>query len=182
MRGLLRTLLRTRQGNWGPTLLRLPLGAIFIAHGAQKLFGWFGGRGLKPTVEGFEQNLHIPRPLAYLNPFTEFFGGLAVLLGFATRPAALGLATVMGVATAKVHWREGFFMNWENQPGKGHGIEAPAAFGLMALSLLVTGGGALSVDGALSPAREEELLEEEPAEMLVVEEEIVACPEVSVTT
>ena len=122
---------------------------VFVAHGAQKLFGWFGGHGLDATIEGFE-SMGIPPGLTKLAATTEFLGGLGVLTGFLTRPAALGIATVMAVATAKVHWQHGFFVNWGNQPGRGHGIEATMALAGMALSLVISGGGALSVDAALT--------------------------------
>ncbi len=165
-RRLARFLLRTRKKNWAAPLARVPLGLIFMGHGAQKLFGWFGGRGLKATVDGFEQ-MGIPRRLGVLNPFAEFFGGLGVLAGFLTRPSALGIAISMGVAIAKVHGKQGFFMNWENKPGKGHGMEANLAFAGTALALVFAGGGALSVDGCLSRSPDE-------GEILVVDEIIIA--------
>ena len=158
MRRLLRAFLGTRSDDWTALLLRIPLGLIFMAHGAQKVFGWFGGRGLKATADGFQQ-MGIPRPWTYLDAFWELLGGLAVFTGFFTRVASLGVATIMGVAIAKVHARNGFFMNWGNEPGKGHGVEANLALGAMALSLAAKGGGALSVDGRLAPAEEEVLLE-----------------------
>ncbi|HOJ22726.1 MAG TPA: DoxX family protein [Armatimonadota bacterium] len=155
MRGLTRALLATREENKATLPLRIPLAMIFVAHGAQKLFGWFGGHGLDATIEGFE-SLGIPPGLTKLAATTEFLGGLGVLTGFLTRPAALGIATVMAVATAKVHWQHGFFVNWGNQPGRGHGIEATMALAGMALSLVISGGGALSVDAALTHAKPEE--------------------------
>lgn len=144
----MKALLRTGD-SWGPTLVRAALGVIFIAHGGQKVFGWFGGHGLAATVAGMG-HMGIPAPLAYVAAFTDLLGGLGVLLGFLTRPASLGIAVVMTVAILKVHLANGFFMNWASKPGAGNGIEAPMAFLAMALSLLITGAGALSVDRRLS--------------------------------
>ncbi len=97
--------------SWSLLIVRVVLGVIFFAHGAQKVFGWFGGHGLKGTVGYFQQSLKIPPALGVLASLTECFGGLAVLVGFLSRPAALGLAVVMLVAVAKVHWPNGFFLN-----------------------------------------------------------------------
>ena len=126
-------------------MVRLGLGVIFFAHGAQKVFGWFGGRGLSATIAGFRQ-MNIPPAATVLAAFIECFGGLAVLVGFLTRPAALGLIAVMLVAIAKVHAAHGFFLNWSMTPGKGHGYELNLALIAMALALLIGGGGVLSID------------------------------------
>lgn len=137
--------------SWSLLIARLVLGVIFFAHGSQKVFGWFGGRGLTATVNNFHQGLKIPRPLGYLASFTECFGGTAVFVGVLARPAALGLIVVMLVAIAKVHWPHGFFINFALQPGKGHGFEFNLALIGLALAVLVGGAGALSVDRLISP-------------------------------
>ena len=131
--------------SWSHLVVRLGLGVIFFAHGAQKVFGWFGGRGLSATIAGFRQ-MKIPPAATVLAAFIECFGGLAVLVGFLTRPAALGLIAVMLVAIAKVHAAHGFFLNWSMTPGKGHGYELNLALIAMALALLIGGGGVLSID------------------------------------
>jgi len=131
--------------SWSHLVVRLGLGVIFFAHGAQKVFGWFGGRGLSATIAGFRQ-MNIPPAATVLAAFIECFGGLAVLVGFLTRPAALGLIAVMLVAIAKVHAAHGFFLNWPMTPGKGHGYELNLALIAMALALLIGGGGVLSID------------------------------------
>ena len=131
---------------WSLLVVRLFLGVTFFAHGAQKVFGWFGGPGLKGTIGYFQSALHVPPALAVLAALTECFGGLAVFIGVLTRPAAWGLVVVMVVAIATVHGRNGFFLNMSLEPGKGHGIEFNLALLGMALALLVGGGGALSVD------------------------------------
>jgi len=134
---------------WSLLIVRLCLGVIFFAHGAQKLFGWFGGPGLEGTIGYFKSALHVPPPLTVLAVLTECFGGAAVFLGVSTRLAALGLVVVMLVAIATVHGRNGFFLNMSLEPGKGHGIEFNLALIGMALALVISGGGALSVDRIL---------------------------------
>ena len=131
--------------SWSHLVVRLALGVIFFSHGAQKVFGWFGGRGLSATIAGFRQ-MNIPPAATVLAAFIECFGGLAVLVGFLTRPAALGLIAVMLVAIAKVHAAHGFFLNWSMTPGKGHGFEFNLALLAMALAILIGGGGVLSID------------------------------------
>lgn len=135
--------------SWSLLIVRVVLGVIFFAHGAQKMFGWFGGYGLKGTIGYFQQALRIPPALTVLDALTECFGGLAVLVGFLARPAALGLVIVMLVAITKVHWRNGFFLNWSLEQGKGHGIEMNLALIGMALAVLVGGAGAFSIDRVL---------------------------------
>src|SRR5947199_2149281 len=97
--------------NTATTILRLVLGVIFFAHGAQKMLGWFGGYGFAGTMSFFTGPLHIPAPLAVLAIAAEFFGGLGLILGFLTRIAAFGIGVVMLVAIAFVHSPFGFFMN-----------------------------------------------------------------------
>ncbi len=137
--------------SWSHLIVRLGLGIIFFAHGAQKVFGWFGGYGLKGTVGYFQQSLGIPPALGALGAFTELLGGLGMLVGFLVRPAALGLIVMMLVAISKVHWPNGFFINWEMQQGKGHGFEMNLALIAMALAVLVGGAGALSIDRLIAP-------------------------------
>ena len=131
--------------SWAPIFARLTLGIIFFAHGSQKLLGWFGGSGWSGTIQFFEQS-GVPAFLAILLIITEFFGGIAIILGFFTRLAALGLTVAMIVAIYKVHLQNGFFLNWFNVPNMGHGIEYSLALIGLSLSLLVWGAGNLSVD------------------------------------
>ncbi len=134
--------------SWSTTVIRVVLGIIFFAHGAQKVLGWFGGNGLKGTTRYFT-SIGLPLPIAYLVCFFEFLGGIGLFVGFLTRPAALAVIVVMIGAIAKVHWQHGFFLNWSLTPGKGHGYEANLAFIAMALACLIAGGGMLSVDRLL---------------------------------
>jgi putative oxidoreductase len=131
------------------TLVRLVLGVVFFAHGAQKMLGWFSGYGFHGTM-GFFTQAHVPAPLAFLAICAEFFGGLGLIVGLLSRVAAFGIAINMLVAIFMVHLPHGFFANWTGQQ-KGEGIE----YHLLALALLavvmIKGAGALSVDRALSP-------------------------------
>ena len=137
--------------SWSLLIVRVVLGVVFFGHGAQKMFGWFGGYGLKGTIGYFQQALRIPPWLTVLCALTECFGGLAVLVGFLSRPAALGLIIVMLVAIERVHWPNGFFINWSLQQGKGHGYEMNLALIAMAAAVMVGGGGAFSVDRLINP-------------------------------
>jgi len=130
-------------------LLRLPLGAIFMAHGSQKLFGLFGGHGVNATIKTFEEKLGIPPIFTILAMIAEFGGGLGVLIGCLTRLSALGIAVVMVVAIYKVNLVNGFFLNLNCLPGRGQGIEYNIALLGMALSLLFSGGGGWCVDRML---------------------------------
>jgi len=131
--------------SWSHLVVRLVLGIVFFAHGAQKVFGWFGGHGLSATIAGFRQ-MHVPAGATVLAAFIECFGGLAMIVGFLARPSALGLVVVMLVAIVKVHARNGFFLNFSMTPGKGHGYEYNLALMAMAVSILIGGAGALSID------------------------------------
>jgi putative oxidoreductase len=127
-------------------ILRLPLGAIFIIHGSQKLLGAFGGQGLTATLNSFEDKLGIPPVLTLLAIIAEFCGGIGVLCGFLTRLSAFGIACVMAVAIYTVTGKNGFFLNASCLPGKGSGFEYNLALLGMALSLVLGGGGNWSLD------------------------------------
>jgi putative oxidoreductase len=143
-------LLFATPSSWAITVIRVVLGVIFFAHGAQKVLGWFGGYGLKGTT-GYFTSIGLPLPIAYLVCFFEFLGGIGLVLGLLTRPAALAVAIDMVGAIVTVHWANGFFINWEMKPGKGHGFEANLALLAMAVACLIAGGGTLSIDRALAP-------------------------------
>ena len=130
-------------------ILRLVLGVVFFAHGAQKLLGWFGGPGYSGTMGMFTGYLHIPAPLAFLAIAAEFFGGLGLILGFLTRIAAFGIAVNMLVAIATVHHSYGFFMNWTGTQ-KGEGFEYHLLVLAITAYLIIRGAGALSVDRAIA--------------------------------
>lgn len=118
-------------------------------HGAQKVLGWFGGPGFAGVVGMFHQTLHIPMPIAVLDPIAEFFGALALIIGLLSRVAAFGILCVMLGAVSLVHYHNGFLMNWT---GKQHGEGYEFHLLMMALCLIVIvkGGGAWSADRALT--------------------------------
>jgi len=133
------------------TILRLVLGVIFLAHGAQLIFGMFGGHVLSASMDIFVNVLHIPAPLAFIAIMAEFIGGIALILGVAARFAALGIAVDMCVAMT-MHAQNGLFMNWFGNQ-KGEGIEFHLVAIAVALPLIVHGAGALSLDRLLTAHR-----------------------------
>lgn len=130
------------------TFMRLILGVIFFAHGAQKLLGWFGGYGFSGTM-GFFTHMGLPSAVVFLIIITEFFGGLGLIFGFLTRIPALGIAVEMIGAIFMVHLPNGFFMNWAGNQ-KGEGFEYHLLAIAIASTLLLRGAGAFSADRALS--------------------------------
>jgi putative oxidoreductase len=129
--------------SWGPLALRIPVGLIFAAHGAQKLFGWFGGYGLEGTGQWMGSIGLAPGLLmALLAGSAEFFGGLALVLGLLVRPAAAALAFAMVVAIFTVHIDKGLFV-------ANNGYEFGLALLAVTVSLVVSGAGRASLDAAL---------------------------------
>ena len=124
--------------------LRLVAGIVFVAYGAQKLFGWFGGYGLEGTGSWMDSiGLSPGYLMALLAGSAEFFGGLLLILGLAVRPAGIALAFTMLIAIVTVHLPNGLFM-----ANNGY------AFGLtllaMSLSLTFSGAGKFSIDSVIS--------------------------------
>src|SRR5246127_1764928 len=135
------------------TVLRLVLGIVFFAHGAQKMLGWFGGYGFSGTMGFFTGMMHIPAVFAFLAISAEFFGGLGLIFGLLTRIAAFGIFCNMLVAVAMVHHQFGFFMNWAGTQ-KGEGFEYHLLLLAALAVLMIRGAGAASVDRLLSsPAK-----------------------------
>ncbi len=130
-------------------ILRLVLGAVFFAHGAQKALGWFGGYGFSGSMGFFTQAMHIPAPLAFLAICAEFLGGIGLIVGLLGRVAPFGIACNMLVAVVMVHWHFGFFANWFGNQ-KGEGFEYHLLALAIALAIMIKGSGAFSVDRALS--------------------------------
>ncbi len=128
---------------YGTAVLRLCVGTVFLAHGAQKLFGAWGGPGLAGTAGLFENLGLMPAyPLAVLAAVAEFGGGVLLIVGGLTRWVALLLALEMVVAVWKVHYLNGFFLNSDRGPGVEFSLVLIGAL----LCLMLAGPGALSVD------------------------------------
>ncbi|MBV9209554.1 MAG: DoxX family protein [Acidobacteria bacterium] len=136
---------------WFTLPVRLALGAIFFAHGAQKVFGWWGGRGFSASVSGTP-------PFGFMRPawfwmgaavFSEFLGSLLVFFGLLTRVGAFFIMCVVLTAMFGVHWAGGFFMSSQPIPG----IEYTLALLGMSLALVIAGGGQASIDMGLMKAR-----------------------------
>ena len=130
-------------------LLRLVLGVVFFAHGAQKMLGWFGGYGFTGTMGFFTGTMHIPAVFAALAIFAEFFGSLGLIAGLFTRIAAFGIAMNMLVAVVMVHSQFGFFANWSGTQ-KGEGYEYHLLVLAITAFLIIKGAGAISLDRKLS--------------------------------
>ncbi|MEO0443256.1 MAG: DoxX family protein [Pseudomonadota bacterium] len=129
---------------WASLALRIPSGVIFAAHGAQKLFGWFGGYGLEGTGQFMaSQGLEPGFVMALLVGSAEFFGGLALIFGVLVRPAAAVLAFTMLIAALVVHGANGLFL-------ANGGFEFALALFSSSLALVFLGGGNASVDNRLS--------------------------------
>lgn len=139
----LQTLLQSNAGI-AALILRVPLGVILAAHGAQKLFGWFGGYGLEGTGQWMASiGLEPGYLMALLAGSAEFFGGLALVLGLLTRPAALVSALTMLVAMFAVHIGNGLFM-------ANNGYEFALSLLAASVALTVQGGGRLALDNLLA--------------------------------
>jgi putative oxidoreductase len=150
---MLKNLMKTSQD---PVLagLRLILGVVFFAHGAQKALGSFGGFGFEGTM-GYFQSLGIPYFLGVLAIAAEFLGGLGLMVGLLGRVAAAGIVVNMLVAISLVHWPS-FFMNWNQAVAPGgqaaivEGIEFHLLVIAIGLTIIAKGSGAPSLDRMLS--------------------------------
>ena len=132
----------TAPRDFGLLALRLGVGGTLVAHGTQKLFGWFGGAGLDKTAAGFERIGFRPGKInAIAAGLGEAGGGALLATGIGSPGAGAAIAGTMIVASS-MHIDNGFFSN------KG-GFEFPAVLGLSAAALALTGPGTLSVDHVL---------------------------------
>jgi len=132
-----------------PLVLRLTLGCVIFAHGAQKVLGWYGGPGAVKTLQIFSTVPGFSPPLTLLVMATEFLGSIALLLGFFTRLSALAIAVNIGICAYMNHLKNGFFMNWFGQQ-KGEGFEFHILVIGLAFALMITGGGIFSFDRGLT--------------------------------
>ncbi|GAB1040541.1 DoxX family protein [Shewanella algae] len=143
MKDLIIKLLRTDAG-FAPLALRLPIGITFMAHGAQKLFGWFGGYGLEGTGQWMASIGLTPGYLmALMAGSSEFFGGLLLIIGLLIRPTSAVLAFTMLMAIVIVHLDNGLFMS-------NNGYEFGLALLAATVSLAISGAGKLSIDSMIA--------------------------------
>lgn len=146
----MKNLFQTNKENWSPLVARLALALVVFPHGAQKLFGWFGGNGFQGTMGYLTTQGGLPYVVALLVILIESVAALMVLFGIATRIAALGIFGLFAIIAVQFHASNGFFMNWfGNQPGEG--LEYFIILLGLALTLIITGGGKASADAALVP-------------------------------
>ena len=134
----------------GLALIRVALGLVMFPHGAQKVFGWFGGYGWSGTMGFFTGQMGVPALFAALAICAEFFGSLGLITGLLGRVAAFGILCNMVVAVTLVHAKNGFFMNWNLTAGQGEGYEFHILVMAMALLIIWKGSGAYSVDKAIA--------------------------------
>lgn len=143
----MQALLRTDE-SWAGLILRVVLGGVIFAHGAQKLLGWFGGNGFDGTMGFFTNVMHLPWIVAFLVIIGESIGSLALIAGLLTRFTAASFIVIM-LGAISLHWPQGFFMNWFGQQS-GEGFEYHLLVIGMSLVLLVVGGGKWSLDGVIA--------------------------------
>jgi len=125
-----------------PLLVRIGLAVVFIYHGYGKVFEG-GHAGIAGMMA--KQGAPFPEILGWVAALTEFGGGILLLVGFLSRVWALGLVVLMSVAIYTVHWQNGFDLRSETGPG----FEYCFVLGIMALSILLGGAGAISLDRRL---------------------------------
>ena len=130
------------------TILRIVLGIVLFPHGAQKLLGWFGGYGFNGTMGFLTGTAGLPWIIAFLVITIEFFGALALILGFATRVVAVAVISLFAGIVFTSHFQNGFFMNWAGQL-QGEGYEFHLLVIGMAVALLINGAGKWAVDSVL---------------------------------
>jgi len=134
-------------------ITRLTLGLILFPHGAQKMFGMFGGYGFSGTMNFFTGTLHLPSIIGFLVIIIEFVGALCLIAGFASRVWSVLTIILFVSIIFSSHIDNGFFMNWLGNQ-KGEGYEYHLLIIGLSLATLVNGSGKYSVDGVQSsPAR-----------------------------
>lgn len=139
----------TEADNYAALTLRLVLGIMLLPHGMQKLFGVFGGYGFEGTTEYFTGTLGIPYIVVILIITLETLGALGLIFGFLTRFTAISTLLFFISAIFIAHLQYGFFMNWSGNQ-QGEGIEFHLLAIGISLSLVMMGGGALSIDSLIS--------------------------------
>ena len=144
----MKQLLFSTQSDWPGFILRIVLGVVMFPHGAQKVFGWFGGYGFAATMDFFTKSMKLPWIISVLVILIELFGAVGLILGFASKVWALALMVVMIGAIYTTNMKNGFFMNWfGNQPGEGYEYHL-LVIGICMVIVLI-GSGRFSMDGLI---------------------------------
>jgi putative oxidoreductase len=130
-------------------IVRIFLGGVIAAHGAQKLLGWFGGFGFEGSMNFFTETIGLPRVFAFLIILAESLGMLALIVGLFSRAMAASLVVIMTGAMITVQAQFGFFMNWFGNKG-GEGIEFSLLTIAMSIVVVLNGSGVYSLDHQLS--------------------------------
>jgi putative oxidoreductase len=145
---MLKRILKTFD-SWSLLVLRVILGIVIFAHGAQKLFGWFGGYGFAGSMTFFTEKVGMPWLLGLGVILLETFGAILLLAGLATRVMALFFSALAIGIVLTTHIQNGFFMNWFGNLD-GEGYEYFLLWLSICVTLMISGGGALSIDKKIS--------------------------------
>ena len=146
----MKKIVETNPASTSALIARLFLAVVVFPHGAQKMLGWFGGYGFSGSMNFLTGGSGLPWIIGFLVIIIEFFAPLFLVVGFLTRVAAFGIGAEFIGVVLKAHIHNGFFMNWNQQPNKGEGLEFfILLFGLVIVTLIL-GGGRASIDAAIS--------------------------------
>jgi len=131
--------------NWTGLIIRLTIGLVMFPHGAQKVFGWFGGPGFSKEMSFFTETLHLPWLMAFLVIFIEFFGAISLIIGFATRLWSVAMVMLFIGIIFTEHLQNGFFINWFGNQ-KGEGYEYHLLIIGLSITAFINGSGKFSID------------------------------------
>ena len=131
--------------DWTGFVTRLTIGLIMFPHGAQKVFGWFGGPGYADEMKFFTETLHIPWLIAFTVIIIEFFGSISLIIGFGSRLWAIAMIILFIGIIFIEHVDNGFFMNWHGNQ-KGEEYEYHLLIIGLSLTTLINGSGKYSID------------------------------------
>ncbi|MEJ2904279.1 DoxX family protein [Pedobacter panaciterrae] len=131
--------------DWTGLIIRLTIGLVMFPHGAQKVFGWFGGPGFSKEMTFFTETLHLPWLMAFLVIFIEFFGAISLIIGFATRLWSVAMVMLFIGIIFTEHLQNGFFMNWFGNQ-KGEGYEYHLLIIGLSITAFINGSGKFSID------------------------------------
>ncbi|NUM79811.1 DoxX family protein [bacterium] len=141
----MKELLYSTGDTWTGLILRITAGMIMLPHGAQKMFGLFGGFGFSATVNFFTETMKLPWLIAVMVIVIEFFGAIGLIIGIGTKIWAAGFIAVMLGAIMTTNYPHGFFMNWFGTQ-QGEGFEYHLLVIGICLALMISGGGKYSAD------------------------------------